>query len=187
MDLMPNNPIAYHFDERLKMSQGISENVSIITILLEQIPGAVNAHAAHEKNDRNGVDFWVEHASGKHIGIDCKVREEDWALRGHDDVALETFSVVEKNIHGWTLNDSKRTDYILWFWKETGRWMLVPFPMLCAVFTKNMGKWKSIYKTARQKTPRFNGQAYHSECVFVPRRELWAAIYQEFSGDPKFS
>ena len=182
-----SKPIVYEFDERLAMSQGASENISIEKILLDQIPGALNVNPSHEKNDRNGVDFWVEHESGKHLGIDCKVREEDWALKGFDDIALETFSVVEKNIKGWTLNQEKRTDYILWFWKETGRWMLIPFPMLLAAFSKRVTAWSKVYKKAKQKTYRSNGNHYHSECVFVPRRDLWAAIYEDFSGNPNRS
>lgn len=183
MDLA-NNPIEYKFNERLVMSQGAQENTSIIAILLNQIPGAVNVHAAHEKNDRHGVDFWVEHSSGKHIAVDCKIREEDWLTKGKDDVALELWSVVEKNIPGWTLNEDKRTDYILWLWKDTGRWMLVPFPMLCAAFKKRRHEWAKKYHAPTQKTPRLNGNSYHSQCVFVPRRELWASIYQDFAGNP---
>lgn len=30
-------------------------------------------------------------------------------------------------------------------------------------------------------TPRA-GRGYHSECVFVPRREVWATIYKRFGG-----
>jgi hypothetical protein len=174
----------YDFDERSRMSQSESSNLSIAEILVGQIPGAVNAHQSHETNDRNGVDWWVEHSSGKHIGVDCKVREEDWSKKGFDDVALELWSVVEKKVVGWTLNESKRTDYILWFWRDTGRWMLIPFPFLVAVFKKNLNNWMGLYKKATQRTV-MNGFSYHSECVFVPRQVIWQEIYTHFSGRPK--
>jgi hypothetical protein len=69
----------------------------------------------------------------------------------------------------------------LWLWKDTGRWCMIPFPMLCTVFRENVDNWKQRYKVARQYTPRACG-GYHSECVFVDRCEVWAAIYKRFSG-----
>lgn len=182
---LQNNPIEYGFDDRLVMSQGASTSLSIERILLDNIPGSLKANQAHEKNDRNGVDYWVEHASGKHLGVDVKVREKDFfnINSKYDDLALETYSVKEKKILGWTLNESKRTDYILWYWKDSGRWMLVPFPMLLAVFKKNLNSWVSTYKVSMQKTPTISG-GYHSECVFVPRKLLWEQIYLMYSGKP---
>jgi hypothetical protein len=176
----------YRFGEQLEMSQGVSENKSIGTILLSNIPGALNTYPAHEANDRNGTDWWVEREMGRWLSVDCKVREEDWSIKRtpKDDLALETWSVVEQNIPGWTRDSKKQTDYVLWLWKDTGRWCLVPFVMLCAVFQENWMDWKKQYQTDRQYTTRHNGASYHSECVFVPRRVVWATIYRRFSGQP---
>ncbi len=166
------------------MSNGVAATADVRIILLSEIPGAVNVHASAPANDKQGVDWWVELSSARHLAVDAKVREQDWAAThpGEDDLALETWSVVEQNIPGWTLDATKRCDYILWLWKQTGRFCLVPFPMLCKVFAANRVAWTSRYRTARQHTPRSNG-GYHSECVFVPRRELWAAIYRQYGGD----
>ncbi len=178
---MPNKVATYNFGDNLRMSQGHAENVDIDSILLSIIPGALSAFQAHEKNDRNGVDWWVE-CHGKFLGVDCKVRRQDWALRGQDDLALETWSVVEKKVIGWTRDAYKRTDYILWLWKESKRWCLIPFPMLCKVFSDNWIVWKNEFKTREQFTPNHGG--YHSECVFVPRKIVWRFIYRAFSGCP---
>lgn len=176
--------LEYGFNDRLRMSQGVAANADVRSALLAEIPGAVNVYAAHSSNDRQGVDWWVEMSTARHLAVDAKVRETDWAAThpNEDDVALETWSVVEKNIPGWTRDANKRCDYVLWLWKDTGRFCLVPFPMLCRVFEFQWQNWASKYKTARQFTPRANG-GYHSECVFVPRRELWASIYRRFGGD----
>lgn len=176
-----NQPREYAFGNRLVMSQGVSTSSDIREILIANIPGAVNAHQAATVNDKNGTDWWVEHASGKHLSIDCKVRESDWAAThpNEDDLALESWSVMERRILGWTLNRSKRTDFIFWFWLDTKRWCLVPFPMLCHVARTNINEWRKKYRVARQFTPDKN---YHSECVFVPRREIWAEIYRHFGG-----
>lgn len=179
-------PREYGFDERLQMSQGICEARDIKSILLENVPGAVEVRKANEIDDRNGTDYWVRHERGTPYSVDIKVRDEDWAYKPEphkaDDLALETWSVVENDVVGWTRNQEKATDYILWFWKDSGRWCLVPFAMLCCVFQERWYEWRSEFKVARQRTPRRNGDTYHSECVFVPRREVWAAIYKRFGG-----
>jgi hypothetical protein len=171
----------YEFHEKLKASEGVCESASIESIVLSSIAGAVSVVKSTECDDRNGTDWWVECENNNRLSIDAKVRDQDWSRKGHDDLALETFSVVEKNIYGWTLDKTKRTDFILWLWKDTGRWCMVPFPMLCTVFHENLAAWVAKYKVARQFTPRVGG-GYHSECVFVPRRELWATIYKRYSG-----
>lgn len=175
--------IEYAFDERLALSQGHSQSKSIKDILLENIPGALGAHQAHQENDRNGTDWWVEHKRGYFLSVDCKVREVDWSERGEDDLALETWSVIGQKV-GWTRDEGKRTDYILWLWMDTGRWCLVPFIMLCAVYQDKWEEWRNEYKTSRQHTPGENGRGWYSECTFVPRREVWAEIYRRYAGAP---
>ena len=176
-------PLEYDFTDRLVMSQGTSANQDVADILVSNIPSAVSAYQAHQTNDRTGTDWWVELRTSKHLSVDCKVRAEDWASKSaQDDLALETWSVLESEVVGWTRDRDKRTDYVLWLWTDTGRWCLVPFPMLCRAFEINWRSWKEQYKTARQFTPRTGGRGYHSECVFVPRREVWAEIYRIYGG-----
>ena len=175
--------LEYGFEERLAMSSGVAASADVRSILLKHIPGAVNAHQAATVNDRQGIDWWVEMSTAKHLAVDAKVREQDWAARNphEDDLALESWSVVEKQVPGWTRDVNKKCDYVLWLWKDTGRFCLVPFPMLCGVFSRRWQSWRVDYKTRQQHTPRANG-GYHSECVFVPRRELWVEIYRQYGG-----
>ena len=180
-----NEPITYDFNAKLIASDGHCSNANIESILLSNIAGSLNVKRAHEANDRSGVDWWVECKGCRHLAIDAKVREVDYARKGQDDLALETWSVVEASKVGWTLDDAKQCDFVLWLWKDTGRWCMVPFAMLCQVFTENIEAWKSTFKVARQRTPTRDGRGYHSEVVFVPRREVWKAIYGVYGGQPK--
>ncbi len=170
----------YSFKKMLEMSR-----VDVKAILMANIPGAVDVHKSIETDDRNGTDWWVERKDTNDLSIDCKIRKEDWAAKGPntDDLALETWSVVEQEIPGWTRRTDKQTDSVLFFWLNTQRWCLMPFPMLVTVFSKRWMEWKDKHKTARQITPTSNGR-YHSECVFVPRQEVWAEILMQFGGDP---
>lgn len=169
----------FDFKQALTISTGTSANRVIGDILLENIPGSTRAIQANQHNDRHGVDWWLEMQSGDFLGVDCKIREEDPKPKfGKDDLALETWSVVEKKVVGWTLDDAKRTDYVFWFWKDTGRWCVVPFLLLRRAFQIHLVDWKAAFRVATQCTDR----RYHSECVFVPRREVWAAIYKLSEG-----
>lgn len=178
---MSKPPREYGFNERLEMSQGYAENVSISDIILSNIPSACSVHQASISNDKSGTDWWVETQSGNFLSIDAKVRSEDWRLKGQDDLALETWSVIENNKVGWSRDKTKRTDYILWLWQDTGRWCLIPFQMLCGVFIDHWENWKVQYKCKQQKT-QYGDSYYHSECVFVPRDVLWREIYKRYSG-----
>ncbi len=180
-----NKPRHYGFHKQLSMSQGVSDSEDVRALLLRVIPGACQVIQAHEANDRNGTDYWVEHERGRFLSIDCKIREEDWSAKPPpltaDDLALEIWSVVERRIVGWTRDRKKQTDYVLWFWLDTRRWCLIPFLQLCGVFEENWELWQSNYKHPQQYTP--DGD-YHSECVFVPRHEVWASIITKFGGTP---
>ena len=177
---MPNS---YDFDERMRMSDGVSVGADFSVILRTNLVDVVRVERASQTDDRNGTDWWAITNSGRRLSIDCKVRGTDFALKGKDDLALETWSVVEKRIPGWTRNPDKRTDFILWRW-SSGRWCMVPFPMLCRVFTEYWEVWRNEFQRAVQHTPRGNGVGYHSECVYVPRRLVWSEIYRRFAGQP---
>lgn len=160
----------YNFAERLDFSNGFS--VGLSDILVRKIPGAIKVVRASEADDRKGIDYRVLRADGKQFLVDAKIRNEDWSAKNlkYDDLALETWSVIQNGIGikvGWTRDTAKHTDYILWLWTDTGRFFLVPFPMLCGVFENHWREWATTYKTARQDSGE-----WQSECVFVPRLKL---------------
>jgi hypothetical protein len=174
----------YGFQERLVMSHGAAQGAQIEHLILGSIPGALSVHPAHPINDRHGTDFWVEHASGRHLSVDCKIRSADWLPRGCDDLAIETWSVVETGKIGWSRDPNKRTDFVLWFWADTGRWCLMPFPMLCGVCQEHWERWRGQYRVACQKTQGNDGSTWTSECVFVLRRTVWSEVYRRYGGEP---
>jgi hypothetical protein len=171
----------YRFDERLVMSSGHIAAASIDNVLLNQIPGALSVSRASLQDDKNGTDWWVTRSCGRDLSVDAKVRSVDWRSThpDDDDLALETWSVVERQRPGWTWDAKKQTDYILWLWRDTGRFCLVPFPMLCGVFMEHREDWSTTYRVATQFTP---DSQYHSQCVFVPRKVVWRTIFTKYAG-----
>lgn len=157
-------------------------NNQVKLVLLENIPGAINVKMSSPDEDRAGTDWWVIPKNGRPLSVDLKARETDFREKtGKDDLALEIWSVKERAKVGWTRDLAKTTDYVLWFWKDTKRWCLIPFPMLCKVFIANYLTWSAQYETAIQFTPS-TSSGYHSECVFVPRKVVWLEIIKTYGG-----
>ena len=159
-----DNSRFYDFDERLRWSEGyLTQGVS--HILKNRLPACVGIEKANELDDRNGTDYWALRDNLPPLSIDVKVRDTDFKAKfGQDDLALETWSVIYTK-PGWTRDVTKRTDFILWYWQDTGRFFLVSFPILLQVFLRYWERWQKDYKTAKQSSA-----TWKSECVFVPRK-----------------
>ena len=78
---MKSVPIQYDFHERLQMSQGVNESATVESVLAANIPGAVAVNPSSKADDKTGVDWFVLLRNGKRIGVDCKVRTQDFAQR----------------------------------------------------------------------------------------------------------
>lgn len=159
---MSVDPRLYDFNERLVWSNGFL-NGGIERILRDRIPACLGVCKADRNSDRNGTDYWAQREGLPPLSIDVKIRDEDYRKRGFDDLALETWSVIDIK-PGWTRDTSKRTDYVLWFWQDTRRFFICAFPPLCRVFRLYWQEWRDEYRTAVQSSG-----AWQSECVFVPR------------------
>lgn len=168
----------YDFDRELTLSRGIEPD-GPDAVLLAAIPDAVRVEPATEQEDRSGVDRWVILAGGRRVGVDIKRRKRDYDA---DDLALESWSVLGRK-RGWTLDPAKRCEYVLWWWADSGRWCLMPFTLLRAVFAEHLDEWSARYRPFRQATPARGGRdGWRSECLFVPRLVVWRAIYDRFGG-----
>ena len=175
----------FDFQEEKAKSEGTALNKDYRDLLLEIIPGSINIRKAPLKEDKEGTDWWVDYSHREPISIDIKARDLDplnFDRDPKDDLILETWSNIEKKIPGWTLNPNKRTDYILWFWKPTGRYLLLSFPKLLYVFIKNWKKWKEIYPIDTTKSRGSYGITWKSEYIKVPRKIVLGEIDRIFHG-----
>ena len=172
----------YGFEALYRWSEGKDISGGIPAILLKNIPGAVDVKSAGNEDDKKGIDYWVYRKNTKRaVTVDVKNRSIDPIDSfGSDDLALERWSVIEQNKIGWTLDDSKETDFILWFFHPTERWVLLPFVQLLAVAQEHMTTWEAQYIN---KTQSSDDGRWHSLCVFVPRPIVLAAISKRFYGE----
>ena len=126
--------------------------------------------------DLSGADWVVRLRDGETVLIDSKERTKGCSKYWGNgpEFALETDSVVGKKI-GWTLSESSRADYILFYFDETdcGDAYLVPFQLLRIAFRSHLEKWLAEFKSDYQSS-----DGWRSRCVFVPMRTVWEAIFR---------
>lgn len=172
-----------NFTERRKESSKVGDTDRVTTALLKSIPGAIRILSSSMIDDLQGTDKWVELDNGQRIAVDLKIRAEDPIVNFHrNDLALEIWSSIETQKVGWTRDRTKKTDFVFWYFRPTGRTCLIPFRPLLAVMEEWWEEWYYKYQTDIQESEN-NGQVWHSECVFVPKKIIWAVMYRKFLSD----
>lgn len=177
----------YGFSTKLAYSLG-ERCESDIETLTKLIDGCVYVEKTDVDLDRTGVDYVATLRRGGTINIDAKTREPGcsryWS-NGEPELAPEIWSVMpggkyeipkELSKAGWTLDESKATDYIYCTFDavDTDKVYLLPFQLYRMAFRRNIHNWKSHYKVAPQDSGR-----WESQCVFVPASVVLNAIYIE--------
>ena len=174
------------FYGELAASKDPTVDAAVKSILLQAIPGAIGVQQGTTLADKMGADYWVQRQPPRFpVAVDLKARREDWLPKGKDDLALETWSVIETQSPGWTRDPRKGTDHILWYWKDTKRWVLLPFHQLCHVFIAKWEEWATAPKAQierQESVDKETGNLWHSECVLVPRGIVWQAMCQDSFG-----
>ena len=167
----------------LSYSKNSGDFAVVERILLGSFKESVLVCESTEQEDKKGIDYWVCLNEGNNVAVDLKLRRRDFCGNNAHDIALEVWSVIDIDtgqgvIKGWTLDETKHTDYVLFLYSDTMRWHLFPFQLLRAAFENNVNDWCRQYKTATQNT----GNKWASSCVFVPVVTVWRAMYNLSNG-----
>lgn len=173
----------YYFDERLAFSKARRQQWDEAT-LKKLFPECVSVQKTGVEMDRAGVDYVVTLRRGARLSVDAKARDvgcRRW-WRAGPEVALEVWSVRpdgkyrtqrSKAKAGWTLDESKNVDLILFtFHPDDHEFAYTrPLPLLREAFRRNCKAWSAAYKTDVQDSGE-----WESECVFVPLQVVDEAI-----------
>lgn len=167
------------FARKLAFSRGRTENTHPETIR-KLIVGCESVRTVNINGDDNGIDFVATLRRGAELNIDLKAREpcsRYWAERNEPELALETWSVCQDERHpkgrtGWTLDESKLTDYTLHVFDpaDTTEVFLLPFQLLRMAFHRNLFGWRSKF---RERKNRKRNESWDSAFIPVP---AWCVI-----------
>jgi hypothetical protein len=142
----------------------------------EYWPELLNVHKAHVQNDKLGCDYWLEFPNCKQETLDVKVRKSDYSVHpsNPDDrtACLELLSNVDTGKVGWTLDADKRTDWVMFFYIDTGKAFFYNARQLRSAVAANLSYLKLTGKPSVQSTGN-----YKSTSLFVSHRELGKVIY----------
>ena len=157
-----------NFYEKLSYSLGHQQTVDC-NILRSHIPKCI------------GVDYIATLQGGTKIFIDAKTRTPGCSRYWKDEpeLAIETWSVVEKKIPGWTFNEKSDVDYILYtFPKEDyAGYFFIPFQLLRSASIRCYPDWRKRFPKHYQRN---NG--YTSEAMFIPADVILAEVRNEMYG-----
>lgn len=190
----------HSFSERLTFSEGVGLNADILNHIRAAIPSAAKWEKATVQADKNGTDYWLLREHGlPPLSFDMKNREFCPIERfGKDDACIETCSVFKREQSGddgywrqktyvrgkrvaigWTLNFTKRTDWIVYTWPQSNgrRFWIVPFPFLCQAARLRWTSWLSSYP----ELPAEN-RGYETLSIYPARTEIRSAIAGLMSG-----
>jgi hypothetical protein len=172
-----NAPRDFHADLAMSNHPAVVEGV--IAAIKRCFPEALNVTQAHTENDRLGIDYWLEFPGGRMETLDAKIRKQDYSLpvrgNGRDDrtACIELLSNVGTKKPGWTVDTAKRTDWILFFYIESGKGFLYNARQLRAAVIRYLPELRTTGKPGNQSTG-----GYQSESLFVSHRELSVCIYR---------
>jgi hypothetical protein len=177
--------MTYSFDERLMFSKGARQGSDLETIAAI-LDGCVSVSVASVEMDKLGVDYIATLRKGAQVLIDAKTREKGCSRywRGQPELAIEIWSVMPGGKYGltcgktgWTLDEAKITDAILYTFdpSDSETVFLLPFQHLRLAARRNVNRWASRYKVDIQ-----DNRSWESQAVFVPASEVVECIRATF-------
>jgi len=183
----------FNFTKKLAYSQGrrLQTDLDTLSVLID---GCIDIRKTDTATDKNGIDYIAKLRGGTSIGIDAKTREpgcsEYWKYN-EPELAPEIWSVMpggkygiprERAKCGWTLDESKTTDYVFCTFDpvDTDHCYLLPFQLYRMAFRRNVRVWRENYKAAIQ-----DSGTWQSMCVFVPVHIVLDAIRCEMEAYKK--
>jgi hypothetical protein len=121
-------------------------------------------------DDRHGIDVWAILPNRKNVGIDVKANR--WG-----EVRLEYVSRAREGVVGWTVDDTKLTDYVLNLWP--GRYWLIDFPCLKAVAKARREDYQRWYGPKATHSSSDSGAGWETRFVPVPVGRLMFDIFDQ--------
>lgn len=182
--------MTYDFQERLQFSKGSRQETDCSTIM-SLLDGCASVSVASEELDRIGVDYIATLRRGAEVYIDAKTRQPGCSKywKGEPELAIEIWSVMpggkfnmplQRAKAGWTLDESKRTDMILYTFDEQDSKIayLMPFQSLRIAARRNYKLWMSKHKVDIQSSGTWQSMA-----VFVPSSHVIQALSDTYTSN----
>jgi hypothetical protein len=184
--------MTYDFKEMLDFSIGQRSETDAATIK-SLLHGCLTVEKNNVDGNDKGVDYIATLRRGTQVLIDAKTRQKGCSRfwKSGPELAIEIFSVIpggkfntpkERAKAGWTFDESKLTDMILYTFDPSDSMIayLLPFQSLRLAAVKSYKTWMECCKVDTQTSGSWQSQA-----VFVPAEFVIDAIKETFTGESK--
>ena len=170
----------WDFQTKLEASR---QGMTAAPLIQAWLVGCVRVDQAGVADDKNGIDYWATLRNGARVGIDHKLREKGAARYwrwGVPELAMEVWSVKptpgRPGKTGWTLDESKNTDYVLYSFhdEDSDSAYLLPFQLLRLAFRLHCADWLKEYHAKDQDSGGWKSQA-----IFVPAPVVLTAVQDQ--------
>jgi hypothetical protein len=152
------------FTARMKFAESSEVDLACRKIMEERVPNCSIRRGTLEE-DISGIDYQITAPNGKAISVEFKIRSKDHGR----DLCLEYISSIEDFRIGWTVDPSKVTDFVVWYWTDTRRWVAYDYKHLRAAAKAHAFAWLSKgFKQIENSTEKVKSRNYHSRAAFVP-------------------
>lgn len=159
----------FHVD--LARSQTPALYAAVWKAISKCFPEALALIPSHTENDKLGVDYWIEFAGGKMEALDVKIRSRDYFSTDNRTACLELIANTNSGKLGWPIDPTKRTDWILFYYADTGRYVLYHARELRAAVLAYLPHLKSVGKPFTTRTKSGSG-SYDSTGIIVSHSDL---------------
>lgn len=162
-----------NFKSSFKKSQVDAKAFPIDKALELLLPGFRHTIPTTDEEDRLGADAKAK-INRDIAKLDYKVRSCDPRTWGEDDLVIEIYSVVEKQIRGYA---NRSTDYLVWIYSDTRRCVIIPFEKFKKIYAEHWTEW-DFWLSEPDQTTRMGNTIYHSRFAKVPF-EIFSPIAKE--------
>lgn len=118
--------------------------------------------------DKKGVDAWVDLVNGRRNYIDYKADRKD-----SDTICLELWSNEERGVPGWSVDNSKLTDYVVYLKTKLDYALVFHFHAMQAFLRDQCQNNASDILRRLRRVPN---KGYTTAVVFYSRTELEQAL-----------
>lgn len=171
------------FNADLARSQTPAIHAAIWKAISAREPEALAIYPAHPENDRIGVDYWVEYPNGRMEGLDVKIRSKDYLHKDPRTAFIELVANTRTGKLGWTVDPTKRTEKVLFYYADTDRHVLYDARQLRNAVNVYREYLSQVGIPETTTTKSYNG-SYDSSGLIVAHCDLMRCIVNNSRSAP---
>lgn len=143
----------YDFNECIEKTKKYIESANT---LIKDFFGAEEIKKSDLRNDINGTDFLVTNKNGLHQTVDVKYMHN--LSYDANKILIEIKHInLDGSLrrHGWTFEQSKNTDWIVYYFAMDNKIRVIPFLLLRKISVLKIDEWKKKYNVGNVKNKNY--------------------------------